>query len=483
MSLTRRTFLGSAAALPLAARAAEAPLIPARDLQADAALFERIYRTMHPGLTRYNSPAGLDRLFGALQAAFVRDRSLGDAFLAFGRATAAVKCGHSYPNPNNQGKRVCEALLGNRDRLPLLFRWIGGRMIVTRDLTPGASLPPGSEILRIDGVRTRDMLRTLLPYARADGSNDAKRIANLEVGPAGRMAAFDVYRPLLWPTGAAVRIEARRPDGRTVTIDAPWLDEAARRGPDPLDRDPQLGWRLEIRNGVAVMTMPSWAAYNSKFDWQGWIDEAFARMSSEKVRGLVVDLRLNEGGNDCGNAIAARLIDAPLPLPAYPRFTRYRTTEADLNAALDTWDDGFRNWGAAAVGPDARGFYRLTRSDDDGGRIEPKGPRFRQPVAVLVGPENSSATFQFAMLMQQNRLARLIGEPTGGNRRGINGGAYFFVRLPNSRIEVDLPLIGYFPQTPQPDAGLRPDEFIPQTAAAIAAGRDLALETALQRMS
>ncbi|MCS3810253.1 hypothetical protein FHY19_003321 [Xanthomonas arboricola] len=59
-------------------------------------------------------------------------------------------------------------------------------------------------------------------------------------------------------------------------------------------------------------------------------------------------------------------------------------------------------------------------------------------VFVLTSADNSSATFEFARQLQRNGLATLVGQPTGGNLRGINGGAFFFLHLPNSHIEVDL---------------------------------------------
>ena len=98
---------------------------------------------------------------------------------------------------------------------------------------------------------------------------------------------------------------------------------------------------------------------------------------------------------------------------------------------------------------------------------------------MLTSATNSSATFGFAQRVQQNRLATLVGGPTGGNRRGINGGAFFFVRLPDSGLEFDLPLIGYFPDRAQPNAGILPDVAVPLTVRAIATGRDEALEKAL----
>jgi hypothetical protein len=146
-----------------------------------------------------------------------------------------------------------------------------------------------------------------------------------------------------------------------------------------------------------------------------------------------------EGGNDCGDEIVARLVDAPVDFDAYRRPVRYQKTPADLDPYLDTWDPSFKTLGEGAPKFDER-FFEI--KNDDGVRtVTPKGPRFRGQVVVLISPTNSSATFQFASAMRRHRLATLIGEPTGGNQRGINGGAYFFLHLPNSGLEADLPLI------------------------------------------
>lgn len=66
-------------------------------------------------------------------------------------------------------------------------------------------------------------------------------------------------------------------------------------------------------------------------------------------------------------------------------------------------------------------------------------------------------------------------------RRGINGGAFLFLKLPKSGVVVDLPLIAGFAPTPQPDAGVEPDLFVPTTAEDVRRGRDpqMAAATAL----
>ena len=113
--------------------------------------------------------------------------------------------------------------------------------------------------------------------------------------------------------------------------------------------------------------------------------------------------------------------------------------------------------------------------------IAPAGPRFRGRVAVLVDGSNHSATFRFVQLVQRHRLGTLVGSPTGGNQRGLNGGAFFFLRLPGSGIALDVPLIGSFARQPNtPDAGLLPDVVVANSVDDIAQGRDAVLARALR---
>jgi hypothetical protein len=477
-------LLGSFLVFASRARAASASLIPASDLREDAAVLRRAYEALHPGLYRYNTKAQMDAHFAELEAALGRDQTLGEAYLAVSLFLAKVRCGHTYANFFNQQKAVADALFKGADRVPFYFRWIDGRMIVTRSFAPEPRVRPGTEVLAIDGVPAREILARLLAVARADGSNDAKRVSYLEVAGESEYEAFDVFYPMLFPQrgdsreyalrgpatrrAARVRLASLTFDERVAPIRA---ELEARRG----DGGPL--WRLEYLGAdVAYLRMRSWAVYDTKWDWKGFLDGALDEVARRGTPNLVVDLRGNEGGLDVGDLVLARLVDRDLALGGYRRLVRYRTVPTDLAPYLDTWDPSFKEWGAAAVGPED-GFYRLTRYDDDerGRVIAPKLPRYRGRVFVLVDAANSSATFEFAAAVKRNGLGTLVGQPTGGNQRGINGGAFFFLRLPRSKIEVDLPLIGTFPAAPAPDAGIAPDVFVRPRASDVAAGVDAEL--------
>ena len=160
----------------------KAPMtVPAAQLQADFALFKQAYQEFHPGLYRYNTKQQMDAHFAELEKQFQKDRTLSDAYLAFAVFLTKIKCGHCYPNFYNQPQAVVEALFRNQDRVPFHFRWIDRRMIVTRNLSEDARLIPGTEVLSLNGVPVKTILAKLLTVSRADGSNDLKRVSNLEI--------------------------------------------------------------------------------------------------------------------------------------------------------------------------------------------------------------------------------------------------------------------------------------------------------------
>jgi C-terminal processing protease CtpA/Prc len=231
--------------------------------------------------------------------------------------------------------------------------------------------------------------------------------------------------------------------------------------------------------------MPTWALYNSKFAWEPYLDRLFSKLDAKGNGDLIIDLRANEGGSSVGDRILAHLTTSGLPAEPVVRKTRYRKVPDDLRPMLETWDRTFYDWGDSAVDL-GDGFYRLTKYDNDaeGSVARASSPRYSGRVWVLIGAVNSSATFEFAAAVQRHRLGTLVGQATGGNQRGITGGAFFFLRLPRTGVEADVPLIGQFPISagPLPDAGIEPDVYVQLRVEDIAAGRDTELAEVMRRI-
>ena len=472
--LDRRRLIAGLAFAPLAAPSD----LPADAVAEDVRLLRQAYEALHPGLLRYNTADEMATRFERLQNA--GRVSLERFYLDLSRLLTTVRCGHSYANFYNQRGPIRAALFDRADRVPLHFVWLDRRMVVTADPW-GLGVKPGDEIVSLNGVAAGRILQSLLTVARADGGNDGKRRALMSVQAVDSYESFDIFYPLLFGSRTRHTAVVEGADGRRRTLVAPAVTLEQRRAlrPPKIDaRDDTPLWTMRREGDAAILTMPGWGLYNSKWDWRGWLDREIDALIADRVPRLVIDIRANEGGLDCGDAVIARLIDAPLRKTFQRRLTRYRKIPDALRPYLDTWDRSFDDWGDDAQPFDAR-FFTLRQGDDEGAVIAPKGPRFGGQVRVLIGPQNSSATFQFANLMQRERLGVLVGETTGGNRRGINGGAFYFLRLPRTGVEVDLPLIGTFPLTPQPDAGVTPDVLASRTPTVLAQRRDPALEAAM----
>ena len=393
-----------------------------------------------------------------------------------------IRCGHTYANFFNQPTPVQAELFEGRNKVPFTFEWIGTAMVVTSNDV----LPRGTEVLGINEVPSSRVLRELMALARADGGNDAKRRNHLAVTGRDGYEAFNVYHPLVFPlTKPEFRLRVRRPGQRKdESVVLPAFDlaqrNATRVGTVAPARDEKMWEDRRIGPDVACLRMPSWALYDSTWNWRGYLASFFDGLVSERVANLILDLRENEGGNDVGREILARLTPKPIAPEPFDRIVRYRKVPADLLPCLSTWDRGFEDWGssATAIGP---GRYRLSRPGvEDEATIVPAGRRYEGRVFVLMGATNSSATFQFVSEIKRTGLATLVGQTSGGNRRGINGGAFFFLTMPRTKIEVDVPLIGDFPAGSPPDAGIAPDVRVARTVASIARGEDAELAAALR---
>jgi hypothetical protein len=325
-------------------------IIKSADLQSDVAVLRRAYGALHPGLYRYNSKTEMDAHFAALKRTLSHDLSLQDAYLAFSILAAQVRCGHTYANFFNQKTAVATALFQGQNRVPFYFRWLDRRMIVTQDFTRDHLLPRGTQVFSINGAPAEAILAQLIKIARADGSNDAKRIAYLEVTGDSTFEAFDVYFPMFFPqkspslqlviqrpaepTPRPVRVQALTYEQRIAPITA---REVGRKG----GSDILFEWKY-LADDTAYLRMPTWALYDSKWDWKAWLNNRLDELAEKNPRSLIIDLRGNEGGNDVGNEILKRVVRTDLKVSSYRRLVRYRDTPDDLNPYLDTWDPSFK---------------------------------------------------------------------------------------------------------------------------------------------
>ncbi len=149
------------------------------------------------------------------------------------------------------------------------------------------------------GLYPAQLAREWLPYLRADGSSDGKRLSQIDSTVDG--GAMDRLLPLLHaPVDGRYSLRVRRAGARATTVSIAGMRVAQReRLLEKAGRAAESeAWRFTIEGQVATLTLPTFSFWQSDFDWKGFLDHSFAALEAQAVPGLIIDLRQNEGGDD-----------------------------------------------------------------------------------------------------------------------------------------------------------------------------------------
>jgi C-terminal processing protease CtpA/Prc len=438
---------------------------------------------LHPALTKYRTQAEIDDAFARFEQRGKAAKTSSMMYLAATELAAAIRCGHTWTNVLNQSGGSKAALLDAANKLPFTMTLVEDRWLVLASAV--ASIKAGDEIVAVNGFKAHDMVKMMMPYLRADGNSDGKRLRQLG-HDRNDFSQMDIVWPLLSPPQAGrydlqIRRTVKGKDQfftrqeKAITIAA--RDKIlARQGLPALDET----WRFKIEGQVAYLYLPTFSFWNSKFDWNQFIDQSFATLQEKHISYLVIDIRDNEGGDGAiGGKLLSHLVKQPFAFVSDQSITNYERVPYKLARYLDTWDYSFfdRTGKVEKITEGtAKGKYQVTSRAGLVQTIAPVAKPFQGKVFLLISAENSSATFQLAKLSQESGAAILVGQATGGNQRGLNGGELTWVNLPNSGVAVDIPLLATRYTETTPDASITPDIQIKRTFAARHAGRDVEIE-------
>lgn len=457
------------------------------ELLKDFEVLKGVLLNYHPGLYRFQDSSTIAKLFTNLEQQLKSDLSLSEAYLLFSKFTASLKCGHTFCSFYNQSGSTKDSLFNKKDKVPFTFFLFNKKMFIEKNISNNEELKQGTEVLEINNVPIAIIIDTLIQYVKGDGNNNLKRLNDLNLSGLGKFEAFDVFYPLLFPpTNNSYSLKIKQTDQTSIlTINVNPVSRSERfslieskYGKQPSTLDDL--WSFKILNDeTGYLKIGTFVTNKLTIDWKRFLNNAFDELDEKNIHNLIIDIRGNEGGDDEVNLVLGKkLAKKQIEFPAYKELFRYETVSDELRPYLNTWDKSFYNRSGQLIKLE-NGFYTL-RKDRGNSIIKQNSKAFQGNTYLLVDAANSSATFFLTAGLQQNKIATIVGSETGGNLKGTNGGQLFFLWLPNSKIEIDIPLIGYYPLTEQPDKGINPDVEITLTISDILSYKDKALEKTLE---
>lgn len=361
-------------------------------------------------------------------------------------------------------------------RRPFSSPWVdleavGGRPMVANVATELAdSLPVGSEIVAVEGMAVDAYVeRRVLPWVFASAPH-ARRISAVE-GSHTRG-----YGVLVGRAGEPVRVRVATPAGDEVELtlarDRFDVERTWARAPEDARRPPLvLGWAAP---GVAHLELNTF----SDGSLVARLDSVLPEL--RRARGIVIDLRRNSGGSDVIAAgVLARFAEGPFAGAAW----RTRINDAyyralgsfgrsTLERALPPPEDSALV--ELAVRHHAGDAWRTEEADTLSPAFD--GERIGAPVAILVDRTTASAAENLLLRIPDDPRFVIVGSPTAGST-----GQPLVFALPGGGSGQVVTRAVLLPDgTPLVKTGVVPDVVVEPSIEDVRAGRDPALERAVE---
>ena len=196
-----------------------------------------------------------------------------------------------------------------------------------------------------------------------------------------------------------------------------------------------------LKNDVAYLRISSflkWHRDDFKQDFYSLYDSIFSQLNEKNTANLILDLRNNEGGDGTGEKLITYLLNKPYKHYNYTeeKFVGYPPIVEHLENGKSL------HFIDSLVFQTSSGMYRLKEEYYNHlyKTQPPNKNHYKGKIFVLVNGASGSMASVVATFLKDNKRAVFIGEETGGTMEGNTSDAYAKLRLPNTKIRVEIPL-------------------------------------------
>ena len=410
----------------------------------------------------YTDRAAFDERHARTRADIREPMDASRFYLAIAPLFASLNDGHASIAP---GRTLDNYIDRGGVLFPLVPSFDGDRVFV--GASADARIPRGSEVLSIEGVNAREIVRDMLAVTGGQTMSLRRAFA------AGHALEYLYAR---FGAKSAFAVSARLPDGariaeRVRSANFETLQRAAVKA-DAGSAHP-YAFRRIADGRVGVID------YNSCEDaprFHAFLEATFAQIKAHPVEGLIIDIRRNGGGDSSLNN----------DLWSYAQgkaFSQGGKISERISSRIKR-EYGFAKYnGLYPLGwflPNGMLFtFDATRFTTV--NPGPNALRYHGPVYLLIGPGTFSSAQLCALAAKDYGLATLVGEATGEPANST--GEVYVGYTPHTGVSFSFPTKYFWAPKPHPDGqGVLPDVTIVPTSDDRRAGRDPVFAYAVRRI-
>ncbi|SDM31604.1 S41 family peptidase [Kriegella aquimaris] len=462
------TFLLSAAL-----GAQKLPILNPNELQNDFHFFRTALEEAHPGLYRYTSKAQMDTHFKSIQNSLKTPLSEQEFYKKLLPLISEIGCGHTKLLPPKID--TYNYYYNTQTLFPLQLFFEGDTAYAVSSYGKEMPFKPNTQILAINGEGMKKIVEKLKKTLFSDGRNTTFKY--YEINKFFNGLYGNIITNVENPPNRFIVDYLEDEIEKTVTLNPVTLEEIKAK---QQNENPETPFQLEITEDhkTAVMTIISFWP-DDKSNFKNFLKSSFTEIRANEVENLILDLRNNEGGKDAyGALLLSYLVDKS--------FSYYDRLEAVTDKKFSFHEH--------ARLPKFYGLMRGMLSKNDNGKYlwkknknlkiqKPQNNPFLGKVIVLINGGSFSVTSEFAAVAHHLKRAVFIGEETGGGYHGNNSGAFAIVKLPNSKIDLGIPLLAYYTAVGDyafKDQGVIPDYEVRPTIEGKLFKKDEVMERAME---
>jgi hypothetical protein len=423
----------------------------------------------HQGLYRYNSKATIDSLFEAAESLIKEPINEREFQLLVCKVISKIGDGHTRVHaPEAEERKIMEASTA----IPFQLYCYNDTLFVQKNFSNLSDQDfLGAQIVSINGRASKDLIKDFLAVLPSDGRNVTMKYKMISTP-----RTFTRFFQYLYGYTESYDVEYIS-SGMSLfkknTIKGISNQELSRIMAERYTTNQSLVvFHLNDDKKSAYLKISSFdtgTLSEGGVDLPRFLQNSFKELAANKIKHLIIDLRMNGGGADeYGKLLFSYLIDHD--------FDYY----ASLTMKKETYD--FFKYTSR---PDQKAPSGMLRANRNGsfdnlwhpnvGKQKPSLPTFRGQLYVLINGGSFSTTSECLSMIHSYTNAVFIGVESGGGYYGNNSGGSAELILPATKIRIEIPLTQYtmaVKKYPYPDHGLIPTYEIKPTIKDQISGKD-----------